>query len=57
MPINPKIALATMCYTSDRKYEGTVYTISDMRFPDYNGKQILVTLEKGQNVYAWKEAK
>jgi len=51
--IDPAEALKIMCYTSDRKFEGTVYTISDIRFPEYNGRQILVALEYGKNVVSW----
>ena len=51
--IAPKEALATMCYTSDRTYKGIVYTISDIRYPEYNGLQILMTLQYGKNIIEW----
>jgi len=51
--MKPEEALQKMCYTSDRTWEGTIYTISDARYPEYNGKKIIVKLEKGKNVYAW----
>lgn len=47
-------ALETMCYTSERNWEGTIYTISDARYPEYNGKRISVVLKQGKNVIEWE---
>ena len=43
--MKPMEALSTMAYISDRTWEGTIYTISDIRYPDYNGKRILVKIK------------
>ena len=51
--MDPREALDTMCYTSERTFDGTVYTISDIRFPEYNGRQIIVTLQYGKNTINW----
>jgi hypothetical protein len=51
--MSPQDALNKMTYTSQRGWEGTVYTISDQRFPEYNGKKILVKLVQGKNVFSW----
>jgi len=51
--MEPKKALETMCYTSERKWAGTIYTISDIRFPEYNGRQIIIILEHGKNIAKW----
>ena len=51
--MNPQEALNKLCYTSQRYYSGTLYTISDCRFPEYDGKNILVTLEHGKNKAEW----
>ena len=53
--MKPIEALNTMAHTSQRDYNGTIYTIEDIRFPDYNGKQILITLEYGKNKIEWIE--
>jgi hypothetical protein len=50
-------ALQTMCYTSERNWEGDVYTISDRRFPEYNGRKILVALSHGRPVFSWVDGK
>ena len=53
--MEPMTALNTMCHTSQRDNYGTVYTIEDIRYPDYNGKQILITLVYGKNKVIWIE--
>lgn len=51
--ISAELALVKMCYISDRTFNGTIYTISDYRYPEYNGLKILKTLEYGQDIYSW----
>ena len=51
--MEPKQALKELCYTSERNWDGTIYTISDCRFPEYNGKQIIVTLDHGEYKAKW----
>uniref|UniRef100_A0A6M3XMM5 Uncharacterized protein n=1 Tax=viral metagenome TaxID=1070528 RepID=A0A6M3XMM5_9ZZZZ len=55
--MEPKQALETMCYISSRTWDGTVYTISDIRFPEYNGKQVLVSLINGKNTATWMDCR
>jgi len=49
----PQDALEHMCHMSKSTWVGTVYTIADDRFPDYNGRKILQTLNYGKHHYAW----
>ena len=51
--MDAQTALRDLCYTSERTWEGDIYTISDFRHPEYNGRQIMVTLEYGKNVITW----
>ena len=51
--VEPKEALELMCHTSTRQNGGTVYTISDQRYPEYNGRQIFVFLHYGKNKIEW----
>jgi hypothetical protein len=53
MSMNLMEILSKMTYTSDRVWEGTVYTISDIRYPDYNGKKIIVKIVKGKSEASW----
>ena len=53
MKNNPMEVLSRMTYTSDRTWEGTIYTISDIRYPDYNGKRILVKIVQGKSKASW----
>ncbi len=46
-------AINTICNTSERTWEGTIYTFADQRFPDYMGKQVIVTLEAGKSICRW----
>lgn len=52
--MDPKLALEKMCHTSCRFFEGLVYTISDQRYPEYNGRKITATLIAGKIIYRWK---
>ena len=45
--------LSKMTYTYDRIWEGTIYTISDIRFPEYNGKKIIVKIVRGKVEASW----
>ena len=56
-PMEADKALSIMCHTYDRKWQGVIYTIEDIRYPDFNGKQILRTLEQGEYNYQWIEGK
>ena len=47
-------ALNKMCHTSKREWDETIYTISDQRYPNYNGKKISVKLEYGKTIVEWK---
>jgi hypothetical protein len=51
--MSPKEALENMTYTSEREWEGTIYTISDIRFPEYNGKKIMGELKNGKYILTW----
>jgi hypothetical protein len=51
--ISPEEALQKMTHTSERKFDGTIYTISDQRHPEYNGKKIKVSLVHGKNKVEW----
>ncbi len=51
--MDPKQALEKMCHTSTRDCDGDIYTIADLRYPDYNGKQIRVQTEYGSTTYKW----
>ena len=51
--IEPKEAINTMCHTSERNYYGTIYTISDIRFPEYEGFKIQSKLIKGKYIFSW----
>lgn len=51
--INARTALNTYCYTSERTWEGTVYTISDTRCPELNGRHIIARLDHGIDVIEW----
>ena len=56
LSLDPEYALEKMCYTSRRIFEGVVYTISDQRYPEYNGREIVATLVAGKMVYSWQES-
>ena len=45
--------LSKMTYTSERTWEGTIYTISDIRYPDYNDKKIIVKIVRGKAEASW----
>ena len=51
--LTPEKALETMCHVSNRQNGGTVYTISDKRYPDYNGREIFVFLHYGKMRAEW----
>ena len=51
--MKPMEALSTMAYISDRTWEGTIYTISDIRYPDYNGKRVMVQIVQGKTEASW----
>ena len=46
-------ALNQMYHTYQRLFDETIYTIEDIRFPEYNGKQISRKLIKGKHVCEW----
>ena len=51
--MKPEKALEIMCHVSDRMNGGVVYTISDQRYPEYNGRQIFVFLHYGKDRIEW----
>ena len=51
--MKPQEALELMCHTSQRMNGGTVYTISDQRYPEYNGREIFVFLHYGKMRAEW----
>lgn len=51
--MTPYEALQKICYTSERICSGTIYTLSDIRYPEYMGRKILVELQFGKNVFTW----
>ena len=53
--VGAKEALDRVCSTNQRTFEGTVYTLSDVRYPELIGKRIVATLERGKTVYRWEE--
>lgn len=48
-----KQALESYAYTSDREWRGTVYTISDIRAGELNGRRVLAELVRGNTVFSW----
>ena len=46
-------ALQDICHKSERKWDGTLYTFSDVRYPEYNGCQVISYLAKGVNKVKW----
>ena len=53
--MNPIKAINEMAHTSERAWDGSIYTIEDCRYPLYNGRKILVTLEYGKTIARWIE--
>jgi hypothetical protein len=49
-------AIHKMAHISERKWEGTIYTISDIRYPQYNNKKIIHKIINGKCVYEWLDA-
>jgi hypothetical protein len=57
MPINTAAAaVRDFCHTSDRTWEGDVYTISDERAGDLNGRKVIARLSHGKTVVEWFDA-
>ena len=46
-------ALNLMCHTYERLFDETIYTIEDIRFPEYNGRQISRKLIHGTHLCEW----
>lgn len=52
----PVEALNMACHTYDRvPGGGTLYTISDIRHPILNGRQIFARMDHGKTVFEWKD--
>ena len=51
--LDPKKAIDEMAHTSERTWEGTIYTIADIRHPDYNGKKVRAVLKNGKVTFEW----
>jgi len=51
--VSTNSALRNMCHTSEREFDGTYYTISDERWPEFEGLRIRVWLEHGIDRAEW----
>jgi len=51
--MTPYEALQKICYTSERTFTGTIYTLADIRYPEYSGRQIKVEINYGKNIFTW----
>lgn len=52
--LSPKDALERFCYTSERTFDGTIYTISDQRAGTLNGMKVISRLISGQYIFTWE---
>jgi len=55
--MSPLETLNKVCHTSQRTARGHTYTLSDLRFPELNGKKIIAELKLGKYEYKWQENK
>ena len=53
---NPRDVLEEVCHTSTRVHNGRLYTLADDGHAGVSGRQIRVTFNHSQWVYAWDAA-